>query len=264
MKFNLSPTAVKVFIFLGKHGAKTASEIFNKLRLPRTETYHILNQLQNRGIVTTEISSPVVYSAIPFDKALFMLINAEKERVTQLAKKEEDLTTLWETIPTISNTIIENKKEQLQMLKGAVHINSKIHSMIENTENEFQIFCTVRDLANLYHNDITKILSKSRKSVRYLISNTNKAPQFFKEANKNKVKIINHTKTKNQCFLIKDNGEILIFIKNADSHPKDMLAIWSNSKLLVDAMQMLFECIWEKADDSKYAMWDSGKFEIHA
>lgn len=261
-KFNLSPTQIRIFIFLGKYGSKTASEIFNKLRIPRTETYHILNQLQNRGIVTSELSSPVVYSAIPFDKALFMLINAEKERVTALAKKEEDLTTLWETIPTISNTSLETKKEQLQMLKGIIHINSKIRHMIEGTENDFEVFCTVKDLANFYHHDITKLLSKSHKNVRYLISNTNKVPQFFKDDDKNKVKIINHTKARNQCFVVRDNEEILIFIKNANSHPRDMVAAWTNSKLFVDAMQMLFECCWEKAVDTKNAMWSGHKFDL--
>src|SRR5690242_20863803 len=57
-KFGVSPNQAKVYIYLGKYGPKTAPEVFKALDLPRTETYYILNTLQNHGIITSALTSP--------------------------------------------------------------------------------------------------------------------------------------------------------------------------------------------------------------
>ena len=51
INFGLTKSQAKVFIYLGKYGSKTASEIAKALQLPRTETYHLVNSLQNIGLV---------------------------------------------------------------------------------------------------------------------------------------------------------------------------------------------------------------------
>ena len=263
MKFGLSQNQTKVFIYLGKYGPKTASEVFNSLEMPRTETYQILNQLQNKGIISVEFSSPAVYSALPFDKAIFMLINSEKEKVSLLAKKEDELTNLWEAIPRIESDAAVLKKDQLQMLNGAVHINSKIKEMLESTEKEIQIFLTLKDLARFYHQDVLKALSKSHLEIRYIISAKDKIPKFLKESDKGKVKILNDPKIQNQCFIVKDSDEVLIFLRNSDNHYKDVFACWTNSKSFVESMDMLFRCCWEQAKIAGNAnVWPGDKYEI--
>ena len=56
IKFGLTKSQAKVFIYLGKYGSKTSPQVCKDLKLPRTETYNILNILTNRGIVVTEFS----------------------------------------------------------------------------------------------------------------------------------------------------------------------------------------------------------------
>lgn len=262
-KFGLTQNQAKVFIYLGKYGPKTAPEVVSALQMPRTETYHLLTQLQNKGIITVEFSSPTVYSALPFDKAIFMLINSEKEKISMLAKKEEELTDLWETIPTMESESKDMKKEQLQMLNGVAHVNSKIKDMIERTETELQIFFTLKDLARFYHQDLLKALSKSRNEVKYIVSAAGKIPKFLKESDKGKIKIINNPKVQNQCFIVKDSDEVLIFLRNSDNYYSDVFACWTNSKSFVDSMYMLFKCCWERANDAVNAnVWSGDKYAI--
>ena len=52
-KFTLSKNQSKVYIFLGKYGSHMAIQISKALKMPRTETYTILNNLQNMGLLTT-------------------------------------------------------------------------------------------------------------------------------------------------------------------------------------------------------------------
>ena len=263
MKFGLSQNQAKVFIYLGKYGPKTAAEVFNSLKMPRTETYQILNQLQNKGIITIEFSSPTVYSALPFDKAIFMLINSEKEKVSILAKKEDELTNLWEAIPRIESDSKIMNRGQLQMLNGVVHINSKIKEMIESAETEIQIFLTLKDLARFYHQDMLKLLAKSRNEVRYIISSKDKIPKFLKDSDNGRIKILNDPKVQNQCFIVKDSDEVLIFLRNSDNNYNDVYACWTNSNSFVDSMDMLFRCCWEQANEAgKANVWSGDRYEI--
>lgn len=261
-KFGLTKNQSKVFIYLGKHGPKKAVEVINALRMPRTETYFLLTQLQNKGVVTVEFSSPVVYSALPLDKAIFMLINSEKEKISMLEKSE--ITDLWEAIPTIVPESGALKKEQLQMLNGATHVNSKIRDMIERTETKLEVFLTLKDLVRLYHQDLLKAFSKSPTEVRYIVvAGTDKIPKFLKDSDKGKIKIINNPKIQNQCFIVKDSDEVLIFLRNSDNYYNDVFACWSNSRSFVDSMSMLFRCCWEHANEVVDAnMWSGNKYAI--
>src|SRR6185312_1952450 len=108
--FGLTSNQANVYIFLGKSGPKTASDVFKALGLPRTETYYIINTLQSRGIVTAELSSPTRYSALS--------INVEKKKINTLAKQQNEISELWNAVPTLAIETVDDEKEKLQMLQG--------------------------------------------------------------------------------------------------------------------------------------------------
>ena len=99
-EFGLTSNQSKVFIFLEKYGTKTAPELSKALKIPRTETYHILTALKNKGIVSKGFRYTTRFSALPLDQALWSLLNVEKERIRKLEKQERALTELWNNDPT--------------------------------------------------------------------------------------------------------------------------------------------------------------------
>ena len=100
-----------MYIYLGKYGAKTAPEVCKALKLPRTETYHLLSALQNKGIVSATFQHPIQFTALPLDKAIWILVNSEKERVKSLEKMEGELSEIWKNIPTFDSEP-ENEEEK--------------------------------------------------------------------------------------------------------------------------------------------------------
>ena len=92
VKFGLTKTQAKVFIYLGKYGSKSSPEVCKDLKLPRTETYHVLNELTNRGIVVSEVSYPTKFSAIPMGKAISTMVKTEQTKIGMLAEKEKEIT----------------------------------------------------------------------------------------------------------------------------------------------------------------------------
>src|SRR5437899_1750172 len=199
-KFGLTANQAKVYIFLGKYGSKTAPEVCKALRLPRTETYHLLTTLQNKGIVSATFQHPIKFSATSLNKAIWSLVSAEKERVSTLEKQETDIVELWNTIPEFSTTN-EEKEEKFQMLQGANQIHSKIKEMVRNTKTEFVVLGSEKDFIKFYHSNFFESLDKSKIDLKLLTSSSEKSMYIFDDIDRNKVKKMPDNVRNDLCFI---------------------------------------------------------------
>jgi len=77
LEYILTPNQVEVYIYLNKNGTKTALSISESLRISRTEIYDILNNLQQREIVTSAYGKPTKFNAVEIDDAITILIDKE-------------------------------------------------------------------------------------------------------------------------------------------------------------------------------------------
>ncbi|MBI3640541.1 MAG: TrmB family transcriptional regulator [Thaumarchaeota archaeon] len=248
LKFGLTPNQAKIYTYLGKYGPKTAAEVFKALQLPRTETYFILNLMQGRGIVTAECSLPTKYSALPLEQTLSTLVNTEKEKLNTLTQQKRDMVQLWDKIPSFVIETNDTKSEKLQMVQGSELIHIKIKDMIKNAREEIVIFCSEKDLSRFYHADITNMLSDSLLDFKIIISPAQRFPTFLKGMDKKAIKVMANSDSENQCFVIKDNDESLVFLRNATHPSHNPFAVWADSKSLVESMHKLFEYSWENAE----------------
>jgi sugar-specific transcriptional regulator TrmB len=242
LQYGLTSNQSKVFIYLGKYGAKTAPEVCKALKLPRTETYHLLSALQNKGIVLATFQHPIQFTALPLDKAIWILVNSEKERVKSLEQMEKGLSELWDDIPTF-DAIQEEVEEKFQMLQGSNQIHSKITEMTDSYDDEFLILGSEKDYLKLYHGDFLESFVKSKQDFRLLSACSDKTTYIFDDLDRKNVKKLNKDIENHLCFIIKDNKEMLFFTKNANS-PDELFAMWTNSKSMVYSMKLLFESLW--------------------
>ena len=97
--YDLTPNQSKVYLFLSKIGIKTASEVSKALRIPRTETYHLLSTLQQKGIIFSIFGKPTKFNAVGIEQSLQILINNEKNRIVELEVGKISLIKLWNIIP---------------------------------------------------------------------------------------------------------------------------------------------------------------------
>ena len=245
-KFGLTSNQSKVYIFLGKYGSKTAPEVCKALKLPRTETYHLLSTLQNKGIVSATFQHPIKFSATPLNKAIWSLVSAEKERVNTLEKQEDSIVELWNTIPEF-NAIIEEKEEKFQMLQGSNQIHSKIKEMIRNTKSEFLVLGSEKDFLKFYHSNFFESLDDSKVDLKLLTSSSEKAMYIFDDIDRSKVKKMPESVRADLCFITKDDEELVFFIKNANKDAQQMTAIWTDSTSMIYSMKTLFASIWSKS-----------------
>jgi sugar-specific transcriptional regulator TrmB len=246
-QYGLTSNQSKVFIYLGKYGAKTAPEVCKSLKLPRTETYHLLSALQNKGIVSATFQHPIQFTALPLSKAIWILVNSEKERIKSLEQMEKGLSELWENIPTFGS-IRDEVDEKFQMLQGANQIQSKITEMTDNFKDEFLILGSEKDFLKLYHGDFLESFVKSKQQFRLLSACSEKTVYIFDDLERKNIKKLAKDIQNNLCFFLKDDSELLFFTKNSNSTTAPF-AMWTNSQSMIYSMKLLFESLWV---NSKY------------
>ena len=105
-KFGLSPNQSQVYLYLNKMGIKTASQLSKTLDIPRTETYHLLKKLQEKGCITTLNEKPLKFGAVSIEDFLQKMINLEKGKIQKL---EEMLVLIKEL--TLSNSFVNNSQK---------------------------------------------------------------------------------------------------------------------------------------------------------
>jgi len=241
LQYGLTSNQSKVFIYLGKYGAKTAPEVCKALKLPRTETYHLLSALQNKGIVSATFQHPIQFTALPLNKAIWILVNSEKERLKSLEHMEKGLSELWDNIPTFDSAH-EEVEEKFQMLQGANQIQSKITEMTDNFKDEFLILGSEKDYIKLYHGEFLESFVKSKQKFRLLSACSEKTTYIFDNLERKNIKKLSEDVQNNLCFILKDDAELLFFTKNTTS--AEPFAMWTNSKAMIYSMKLLFESLW--------------------
>jgi sugar-specific transcriptional regulator TrmB len=241
-KFGLSPNESKVFIYLGKYGSKTAIEISKTLKIARTETYRILSALQNKGIASAAFDHPTRFSCLSIDDAINILLEAEMENVKTLQTQKDNIIDLWQAIPMF-NKESETHEEKFQMVKGQNSIVSKINEMLLGAKKNLLILGPEKFFAKLYYSNSLDLLHNCKVDLRVLTSSSQKSMYIFKGISKAKIRKIHAGVQNTLCFIVKDDSELISFVKN-DFAAQDMLAIRTDCSSLIYTMALLFNQIW--------------------
>jgi len=245
--FGLTTNQCKVFIYLGKYGSRTAPDVSKVLKLPRTETYKLLAALQNKGVVSASFQHPIQFSAMPLTDAIHSLINTEKERIKKLESQKSELSELWENIPQFHSEVEKTEDDKFQILQGENQIHSKINDMIENSKKEIVMIGNEKDYLKFYQANFLEPLDKSPIELKVLTNSSDKTLYVFDEMDKTNVKKLPTSIDENLCFVVKDNDEVLFYMKNSDSGKEKVTALWTNSSTMIYSKKLLFSTLWSKS-----------------
>lgn len=247
-KFGLTQNQSKVFLYLEKYGSSTATQVSKALKVPRTETYHLLTNLQNKGIISATFQHPIKFSALPLDKAIGVLINAEKERVKNLENQEKSIVELWGALPSFKVNEEEMKDGKFQMLQGVNQMSSKIKEMLTSSKETIQVLASEKDFMRFYHSGYLEWIADSKAEVQLVSSSSDKTAYIFEGRLKDKVKRMPLKVKEDLCFIIKDDNEAILFMKNS-GEVAQIIAMWTDSYSMVYTLKLLFTYIWS---NSKY------------
>ena len=246
LEFGLTQNQSRVYLFLSKNTSRSAPEISKSLKIPRTETYHLLNGLQSKGITIAVFGKPTKFQAVPFDKSINILVNNERTRIDELEKQALYMISQWNMIPDTESDDALINENRFQIVQGKVSIVAKLNQLINSAKKDVLVLGSEKDFMKFYHTDFIDSLKDSNNNLKILMSTSNSSPFIIDELPAKCIKKFEDTLGENLWFLIKDCEEIFFFIKNNEN--SEMIAVWTDSKTMLNSMKLLFNMIWKKAD----------------
>ena len=84
----LSRMEAEVYVYLTKENPKGIGNLEKSLKYANKELRFCLKNLQDVGIVTAKMEKQIVFSALPFEEALDLLIKMKKKQTQVMQKKE--------------------------------------------------------------------------------------------------------------------------------------------------------------------------------
>ena len=251
-RFGLLKNEIKVYLHLARAGEKKAGEIAEAISLHRTETYRILRDLEKRGIVFSIFEKPLKFTAVPLDKAIDMLVDAQKIKIKLLEQEKASVVELWSSMP--QPKVADNKKELFQMLEGEQQVLMKANELLERTEKEFKIYARADYLSQLYYSDFSDKLKRqaNKVNVSLITDNSLKSAYFIGQlqwlSDSNRISDDQGL----PCFMISDDKEVLISFHERETDDEDAkkkfktAAIWTNYSAFVNLLKTLFAKMTEK------------------
>jgi sugar-specific transcriptional regulator TrmB len=251
-RFGLLKNEIKVYLYLARTGEKKAGEIAESISLHRTETYRILRDLEKKGIVFSIFEKPLKFTAVSLDKAIDLLVDAQKIQIKLLEQEKTSIVELWQSMP--QPKVADTKKELFQMLEGEQQVIMKANELLEKTEKDFQVFASADYLSQLYYSDFSDKLKRQsdKVTVSVVTDDSAKSAYFISQLDwLGGSKKINDQQDL-PCFMISDNKEVLIAFHEKESANEEEIkkkyktaAIWTNYNAFVKVFSLLFSKLTE-------------------
>ncbi len=231
LDYGLSEKEANVYLINLKTGKATANRISELSNYPRSTVYDILERLKNSGLISSCIIDNKTNFIANSPKTLLVLLDEKKEAISELIPQLEDM----------SNQV--GDKPQAEVFQGEKAL-IKIFDEILNNARELLVIGS-------QENALKKIGYHQKKFRLKRIKNKIKIKQLLedsKEARNNpideltKIKFLKRLeKSKEGTFIYGEYVYHIIF-------QYEISAIKIKSKEHADAMRIMFEEIWNKAE----------------
>jgi sugar-specific transcriptional regulator TrmB len=250
-RFGLLKNEIKVYLHLARAGEEKAGEIAEAISLHRTETYRILRDLEKKGIVFSIFEKPLKFTAVPLDKAIDLLVDAQKIKIKLLEQEKASIVELWSSMP--QPKVADVKKELFQILEGEQQVLMKTNELLGRTEKEFQVFASADYLSQLYYSDFSDKLKQQANKVNVTLITDNSLKSAYFTGQLQWLSDFNRIADDQglPCFMISDNKEVLIAFHEKEADDEDAkkkyrtAAIWTNYSAFIKILRTLFSKMTE-------------------
>jgi sugar-specific transcriptional regulator TrmB len=98
MSLGLTLMDAQVYVYLAKKGPCKGNNLAQALKLPRKQLGLCLENLLNKGMVSTITEGSGKYFAIPLEEVLDEFMKASKEQATALQENKKELVSSWRAL----------------------------------------------------------------------------------------------------------------------------------------------------------------------
>lgn len=99
----LNRSDANVYVFLAKNGPHNGKDLCNALKMQKPQLYPCLKNLQNKQLVNATQQRPALFSAVPFETALELLIKTKMNEAKRTQQVMKEALTDWKQMTSNSD-----------------------------------------------------------------------------------------------------------------------------------------------------------------
>jgi sugar-specific transcriptional regulator TrmB len=82
--FGLTEIEAEIYLFLARQGASKGTEVAKQTKKDKAQIYHILRNLQSKGLVESTLEAPVRFTPVSFEHVVESAIKSKKDEATEI------------------------------------------------------------------------------------------------------------------------------------------------------------------------------------
>ncbi|MEK6934853.1 MAG: helix-turn-helix domain-containing protein [Nanoarchaeota archaeon] len=254
--FDLNIYEVKIWTALLSRGIATAGELSDISNVPRSRSYDVLESLEKKGFVIMKLGKPIKYIAIQPEEVIKRVKkkvkNSAESKLTHLTTVKED--PLFKEIELLFKQGIEHidPASLAGSIKGRENIYDHLDSRLNDAKKTVSILVTPEDLIRQFDRLRLRFKKLKDKGVKIRIATT---PSEEVKKRANEIKQVAELKSVNPIrarFIIIDGRELVSTITDdKETHENYETAIWTNTPFFANALESMFNFVWNSQNNKK-------------
>ena len=225
----------------------SAGTLSSLLKMPRTDVYRVLNELQDEGFVEKIIDKPLKFKAVPLRQAFLIMEERRTEKTTELQMKARELIRLMEA----NRHGNMGQEGQFKIIPRGQALLFRVKKEINNSKKQIDLIFNWKAFPKalyLISDQIEHALTRNV-IVRCIVDRPEDAEwhgneQLFMKYKSLNVRVTPYSaKTRIGIY----DGKKVLIAAYLTAEAGGATALSSTNKGLIDIVQSYFDSLWEKA-----------------
>lgn len=236
----------KIYLTLNRTGSATIKELGLAAHMDRPNIYGVIAKLQKLNLIEQLLTTPIVYTAVPMDQGVEMMLDHKKRDLTELSKETKKLLSIYKKSP--KKQLQEEHK--LAIIPKETPTQKKFEELFAGTEKFNEAICYWPDPSSVLSWDylIWKKLLEKNVEIRLIayIPQGKSLPEKAKDLTKNPLLKIRYIDSPPKIALtINDRKKAFL----STSLSRDSSFLWVDNEDFVAFFYDYFEMLWQKSSD---------------
>lgn len=241
----------RVYLALLKSGKATAKDIAKTSKVARQDTYRVLSELHNLGLIEKLIDTPTKFKAIPIEVVIAGLIERRKKDSVRL---EHDATEMLQFFATSAEENNEQKDEEYQfvIIKELQSRLMSARKQIKETKKSISVVTRWPFFVTYTVNSTEEIIKALKRGVNFRIvtqkpEQVEPLPEDLQTLRKYPLFQVKYATSLPSSIIATFDKRLVNISIISDTNPSESPLLESNNQSLIELAQNYFEVMWTHA-----------------
>ena len=245
VELGLTSSEARVYLAAVELGGATTKEIATAADKERSNTHHLLQRLEQLGLVEATLDSPTKFKPIEPKEAVDHLFNFQAVKFRKLEEMRKSVVTNL----FLPGTKLPSDGETFSVIKGRVRTYLRMVDTLSRCNNEVCLLMSSNGLIRLSHfRDFVQVMEqKAKAGVKFRViteitkSNAEDARRIGKLA---ELRHIRNQSTNASIYDMKVGSVALAINEGLIEDVPEHVALWSNGEPYVKMLATFFDSVW--------------------